>query len=197
MSHKDDKDEASFDDLVSFSTKPPPPGDVHNARTVMAELPEDVLASLKAGNKIDLNGLGLDGAPPSDAVMTRRARPFELEKAVAAVAERGAAAGPVDGTPIATEAAAAISFAIEPPAFPPSVEPPSAGIAPSPAATSAAPVATAATASEPVDAAVPAEPRANSSRAARIAGIIVLLLAVGAIALKFVYPLVRHRLHLP
>jgi hypothetical protein len=42
-----DEDEASFADLASFSTKPPPPGDVHNACTTVTELPYKLLESLK------------------------------------------------------------------------------------------------------------------------------------------------------
>lgn len=188
MSQKNDNDEASFEGLMSFSTAPPPPGDVHNARTVMAELPDDVLESLKAGNKIDpLSLVGVDASPNSDAMMTRRARPFELEKAVAAATERNGAAPPPPRTsgPIATEMAAALSFALEPPAFP-------AGDA---SVLAPAPVVEASKeADEPVVENVPAAtPR--RSRRLLVATLVIALCVVAAVALKLLFPILRHRLH--
>ncbi|HVH42759.1 MAG TPA: hypothetical protein VM925_10460 [Labilithrix sp.] len=58
----DDDDEASFAGLVSLSTAPPPPNDVHNASTTVAELPLEVLALLKSGGVPDT-------APPNSAIV--------------------------------------------------------------------------------------------------------------------------------
>lgn len=192
MSQKNDNDEASFEGLMSFSTAPPPPGDVHNARTVMAELPDDVLESLKAGNKIDpLSLVGADASPNSDALMTRRARPFELERAVAAAAERNGAALPptTAPAPIATEMAAALSFALDPPAFPAAVAGDTAVLAP--AAVGEAPQR----ADEPAfDSVPPAAPR--RSRRVLVAALIVALCVIAAVATKLLFPILRHRLPL-
>lgn len=184
MSQKNDNDEASFEGLVSFSTVPPPSGDVHNARTVMAELPEDVLASLKAGNR-GLDPQGLGGDTPNEAVMTRRARPFELEKAVAAATARGSV--PDGAGPTEAEKAAAISFAVEPPTFPSSVEIDSAVLAP-PA------IEDPKLQPDEADIEAPTTPR-RSPRILRALAVVVLCI-VAAVLVKLSLPFLRHRLHL-
>ena len=188
MSQKNDNDEASFEGLVSFSTAPPPSGDVHNARTVMAELPEDVLASLKAGNRgVDLEGL-LGAEALNEAAMTRRARPFELEKAVAAAAARGSV--PDAPGPTEAEKAAAISFAVEPPTFPSNVEIDSAILAPPPVVEAPHERAEADEAGVEVPATARRSPRILRALA------VVALCAVAAVLVKLSLPFLRHRLHL-
>lgn len=213
MSQKNDKDEASFEGLMSFSTAPPPAGDVHNARTVMAELPDDILASLKAGNRIP-RLVGAEPTPPSEASMTRRARPFELEKVMAAAASRASEADVPSSGPLPAETAAALSFAIDAPAFPPTtpispVSPVSPGAelaTPAPPAETSATSAT--SAASPPDLLRPAPPDEPSPVVAstarelrprrsflRAVGVITLC-AVAAVAATLSIPFLRQRLHL-
>ncbi len=213
MSQKNDKDEASFEGLMSFSTAPPPAGDVHNARTVMAELPDDILASLKAGNR--LTGLlGVEPTPPSEASMTRRARPFELEKAMAAAASRASEADVPSSGPLPAETAAALSFAIDAPAFPPIS--PISPISPGAELATPAPPAEDSGASDPVATSAPRPPDllrpappdepspviASTARELRprrsffrAVGVITLC-AVAAVAATLSIPFLRQRLHL-
>gem|GEM_PF-3469275 len=83
MSAKRDDDEASFEGLVSFGTVPPPPGetgDVHNALTTVAALPDSFLDELKAGVKQEVRARGSspENLPNTDLSATRRAKSFEL-----------------------------------------------------------------------------------------------------------------------
>lgn len=90
-------DEASFENLVSFDTAPPPKGtsadgDVHSACTAVAELPDSFLEALKSGVKADVTRLGLrslaaapriareepEDRPASEIATTGCADAFEL-----------------------------------------------------------------------------------------------------------------------
>jgi len=189
MSQKNDNDEASFEGLMSFSTAPPPPGDVHNARTVMADLPDDVLASLKAGQKVD--GLLEQLGRPGEAMMTRRARPFELEKAISNAAMRGSAPDAA-GPPLPPEQAAALSFSAEPPAFPPSIDIATSVPSPEPAVS----VTESPTADENLVDPTTTAPLTRPRRSLLRVGGLVLVCVAAAIAAAISTPFLKQRLHL-
>ena len=75
QSRPDQDDEVSFEDLASFSTRPPPPGDVHNASTTVAELPPSFLESLKSPGAKATGGAPIDAAVFESAVATRARGP--------------------------------------------------------------------------------------------------------------------------
>jgi hypothetical protein len=62
---EDDDKDPSFEGVTDYATVPPPAGDVHNARTAVAHLPDSFLDELRASKQ-------------NDAASTRRAKKFEL-----------------------------------------------------------------------------------------------------------------------
>ena len=123
--------------------------------------------------------------------MTRRARPFELEKAISAAAMRGSAPDAAS-PPLPPEQAAALSFSAEPPAFPPSVEiatsvpspEPSVYVTPSPKAHEDM--------VDPTTTTPATRPRRSRLR---VAGVVLVCVAA-AVAATLSMPFLKQRLHL-